>query len=78
MNKEAESLKARLRDQTNSNENLDQELQDVQKRRSDQEHSWKEERADLEHQLNDLKYNLSKLQTENEESVKKLNSVTDN
>jgi len=59
MNKEAESLKQRLRDQTNSNENLEQELNDVQKRKMEQEISWKEERAELERQLNDLKHNLS-------------------
>jgi len=78
MNKEAESLKQRLRDQTNSNENLEQELNDVQKRKMEQEISWKEERAELERQLNDLKHNLSKLQNDNEESVKKLNVVTEN
>jgi hypothetical protein len=78
MNKEAESLKQRLRDQTNSNENLEQELNDVQKRKMEQEISWKEERSELERQLNDLKHNLSKLQNDNEESVKKLNLVTEN
>lgn len=55
LNKEIESLNNRLKDQLHSNDNLDNELKEVHKRKYEHETSWKEEKADLERQLNDLK-----------------------
>lgn len=78
LNKEIESLSARLKDQHHSNDNLDNELKEVHRRKYDQENAWKEEKADLERQLNDLKYQLSKVTSDNEECFKRYQTITEN
>jgi len=55
LTKEIESLQNRLRDQLQSNDNLENELKEVHRRKQEHEAAWKEEKADLERQLNDLK-----------------------
>mmetsp|Transcript_21276 Transcript_21276/g.47439 ORF Transcript_21276/g.47439 Transcript_21276/m.47439 type:complete len:82 (+) Transcript_21276:711-956(+) len=78
LNKELDSLNARLKDQNSSNENLENELKDVHRRKYEHETAWKEERAELERTLNDLKFRLAKLTAENEECFKKYTQITEN